>query len=139
MVEIQPDKKAVQAFQRSLKARARYVSSLAKLPPVMTNGQVNRPAILQRLCLIWVKDPAKVKEKDAISKYIVGGPGAMSAYYKVLNDSPEFKPDGLTLQTRNTAFVTTVGQLIDAISNWYVANKKRTRYGANKKRRKRKK
>lgn len=101
-----------------------HTTAVAKLPPVISNGTVDRKAVLQRLCLMWVQNPNKVKESDGIGKYIKGGPGVMSAYAQVLDQSPEFQPDGLHLQTNDTAFVTTVGQLIDAIARWYLANKK---------------
>lgn len=114
---------ALDQYKKALNARKAYVLLLRSLPPVISHGQVDRLAILQRLCLMWDKDPKKVKETDAIDKYVKGGPGVMSAYYAALNESPEFKPDGLSLQTNDTAFATTVRQLINAIANWYVANK----------------
>lgn len=112
------------ALDLHTRALTDHAQSMEKLAAVLDSsniqrGSITRTMILKRLCQIWGKDFNKVKESDPIGKYIKGGPGVMSAYAQRLNDSPEFKPDGLNLQTNDTAFVATVGQLISAIAHWY--------------------
>jgi hypothetical protein len=91
-------------------------------PAALPGNSISRKTILARLAQIWKQDPKKVATKDPIGKYIKGGAGVMAAYWTVLNDSVEFKPDGLKLQTSDTSFVTTVGQLVTAIATWYSTN-----------------
>jgi hypothetical protein len=83
---------------------------------------ISRGTILARLAQKWGKPAASIKKVDPIGKYIQGGPGVMSAYAAELNRSPEFAPDGLNLRTNDTAFVTTVDELVTAIANGYIRN-----------------
>jgi hypothetical protein len=88
--------------------------------------------IRTRLCHIWAQgDDAKfkdlkkkVKNADGIEKYVHGGPTVMAGYWRTLNQSPEFEPDGLYLGPNDTAYVHKVGELIVNISHWYSQKKK---------------
>jgi hypothetical protein len=97
-------------------------SFVASSRSLSTGKTISRGTILSRLAHKWGKPLSSVKTADAIGKYVQGGPGVMAAYAAELNQSAEFAPDGLHLQTNDTSFVTTVGELVTAIANWYTRN-----------------
>jgi hypothetical protein len=94
-----------------------FVSSSKSL---FTGKTISRATILARLAQKWGKPLSSIKKTDSIGKYVQGGPAVMSAYAAELNRSPEFAPDGLNLRTNDTAFVTTVDELVTAIANGYI-------------------
>ena len=89
---------------------------------LFTGQTISRGTILARLAQKWGKPLSSIKKDDPIGKYVQGGPAVMSAYAAELNRSPEFAPDGLKLRTNDTAFVTTVDELVTAIANGYIRN-----------------
>jgi len=97
-------------------------SFVASSSALFTGKTISKGTILSRLAQKWGKPVSSIKTTDPIGKYVQGGPGVMSAYADELNNSPEFSPDGLNLLTNDTAFVTTVNELITAIANWYTRN-----------------
>jgi ABC-type nitrate/sulfonate/bicarbonate transport system substrate-binding protein len=113
--------KALVQHTAALKAHADAMNAFTAAVTQLGKS-ISRDTIRRRLAHKWGKDPDTVKESDSINKYVKGGPGVMSAYAEELNTSAEFSPDKLNLQTNDTAFVTTVGELIDAIAHWYSTN-----------------
>jgi hypothetical protein len=95
---------------------------VASSKALFTGKTISRDTILTRLAQKWGKPLASIKKDDPIGKYVQGGPAVMSAYAAELNRSPEFAPDGLNLRTNDTAFVTTVDELVTAIANCYIRN-----------------
>jgi hypothetical protein len=107
----------------ALKNHADALSAFVESSKVLALGKtISRSSILSRLAQKWGKLAATIKLTDPISKYVIGGPGVMAAYADELNNSPEFSPDGLNLETNDTSFVTTVGGLVTAIAGWYTRN-----------------
>jgi hypothetical protein len=123
--------KAMNAFARAittpgsdgasvLENHTKALNSLVAAAPMIVSGNViSKTTIRNRLAHKWGKPESSVKDADPIGKYVKGGPGVMSAYWAVLNQYPEFAHDHLNLQTADTAFATTVGELIANIGDWY--------------------
>jgi hypothetical protein len=107
----------------ALQSHTNALNSFVTFSTAFASGKaISRDTIRRRLAQKWGKPQSSVKEADPIGNYIKGGPGVMAAYADELNHSTEFSPDGLNLQTNDTSFVTTVGELINAIATWYTNN-----------------
>ena len=104
----------------ALENHAKALNSFVASAPMIVSGKViSRATIRSRLAHKWGKPEGPVNDDDPIGKYVKGGPGVMSAYWAVLNQYSEFEHDHLNLQTADTAFATTVGELITNIGTWY--------------------
>jgi hypothetical protein len=71
-----------------------------------------------------VLDPsgAVVDPDDSISRHIAGGAPAVAAFVDKLNDFPSFAADGLALTPGDVRGAKTIGDLLNAIGNWYRDN-----------------
>src|SRR4051812_8072476 len=72
--------------------------------------------------LVRVLDPTGTKvitPKDPVEDHIKGGPQAVRAFANVLNNSPQFSADGLSLVPGDMANVATIGDIEVAIIKNY--------------------
>jgi hypothetical protein len=98
------------------RAKARHAKALhahadaLNAATAVTNA-LSRAQILDRLARRWAEDPKDVKLDDPLSNYIVGGPGAIAAYYIVLNSMFP----GLHLTDRDLAGVTKVKHMVEVV------------------------
>ena len=90
----------------ALHAHADSLNAAAKVTTALTRQQ-----IIKVLAERWGVPANDVDEKEPITDYITGGPGAITAYYQVLNSLFS----GLHLRPRDMAGIIKVGDMVDVI------------------------
>lgn len=66
--------------------------------------------------------PSSIRVADPLGNYFNPIPQAVIGFGPTLNESPEYKPDGLGLMPRNLRKAKAVADLQEAIKQWYRDN-----------------